>query len=213
MAYAQFTTLGQAKAAFGLRTCEGDRFLPELAAIPPSQYLQEFLQESLPVAVATGSEKARSELIISPLLLEVRRILRQDFGQAVSLFSGEEFVVDEAVGLSGDCDFLISRSPEQMEIEAPAVVIVEAKKADLKSGLGKCVAEMVAAQRFNQAHSVVNSAGDSAAIATIYGCLTNGNQWRFLKLVDQTVTIDLNDYALPPVGDRPAELVWMVRNA
>jgi hypothetical protein len=35
-------------------------------------------------------------------------------------------------------------------VEAPAIVIVEAKKSDIKSGLGQCIAEMVAAQRFNE---------------------------------------------------------------
>jgi hypothetical protein len=40
---------------------------------------------------------------------------------------GKDFTVDASVGLNGVCDFLISRSPEQLEIEAPAIVLVEAK--------------------------------------------------------------------------------------
>ena len=90
------------------------------------------MQESIPLAIAMGSEKARSELIISPILFEVRKIL----DRKISFFSGEEFTVDASVGLNGVCDFLISRSPEQLIIEAPAVVIVEAKKENLKGGLG-----------------------------------------------------------------------------
>ncbi len=66
-------------------------------------------------------------------------------------FSGEDFTVDESLGLNGRCDFLISRSPEMLAIEAPAVVIIEAKQADLKTGIGQCVAQMVAAQKFNEA--------------------------------------------------------------
>jgi len=38
------------------------------------------------------TEKARSEVVINPVLLEVRRILNQQ----ISVFSGEEFNVDEA---------------------------------------------------------------------------------------------------------------------
>ena len=91
--------------------------------------------------------------------------------------------------MSGICDFLISRSPEQILIEAPAIVIVEAKKADLKVGLGQCAAEMVAVQKFNEINNI--------PIATIYGSVSSGTAWRFLKLESKTLTIDLNDYPVP----------------
>lgn len=91
----------------------------------------------MPIVATSGSEKARSEAIIYPVLLELRRILNRN----VSLFSGEDFNVDEAVGLNGICDFLISRSASVLEIEAPVVVVVEAKKTDLKTGFGQCIAE------------------------------------------------------------------------
>lgn len=136
----------------------------------------------MPIVATSGSEKARSEAIIYPVLLELRRILNRN----VSLFSGEDFNVDEAVGLNGICDFLISRSASVLEIEAPVVVIVEAKKTDLKSGFGQCIAEMVAAQRFNDAKEKL--------VTTIYGSVSNGIQWQFLKLEKQTVTIDLSVY-------------------
>lgn len=200
MAYSQFKTLSSVKEAFGIVTQEGVRFLPDLEPIEPSTMLQSFLEVSLPVAIATGSEKARSELIISPMLLEVREILHQQ----ISFFSGEEFTVDEAVGLNGTCDFLLSRSTELIEIEAPVFILVEAKKADLKSGLGQCAAEMVAAQRFNRQKE--------QAISTIYGCVSNGTQWRFMQLRDHCLTIDLNDYPLPPAGQILAFLVWMAEN-
>lgn len=199
MPYSDFTSIGKVKQAFGINTVEGVSFFPTIEPIPPSTTLHEFLQESLPLAVATGSEKARSELIISPVLLEVRK----HFDRKISLFSGEEFTVDPARGLNGVCDFLISLSPELLEIEAPAVIIVEAKKADLKTGIGQCVAEMVAAQQFNEARS--------QAIPTIYGCITSGTQWRFLQLEGTTVTIDLTDYPLPPVDRILGILVWMSR--
>ena len=40
---------------------------------------------------------------------------------------------------------------------------------------------MVAVQRFNQAKE--------QPIRTIYGCVTSGTQWRFLKLEEQILTI------------------------
>lgn len=199
MPYSEFKTIGKVKADFNLTTREGVRFIPDLDPIAPSEMLTAFLRQSLPLAVATGSEKARSEMIIAPVLLEVREILKQQ----ISLFSGEEFNVDPASGLSGFCDFLISRSPELLEIEAPAVAIVEAKRADIKTGIGQCVATMVAAQQFNQAKQ--------QPISRIYGCVSSGTQWRFLQLENKIVTIDLMDYPLPPVGQILAFLLWMIQ--
>jgi len=200
MPYSQFTTISKVKEAFGLKTQEGGRFIPVSEPIKASTTLTAYLEESLPLA-SSASEKARSEGIIYPVLLEVRRILNRQ----ISLFSGEDFTVDEAVGLNGMCDFLLSRSPEVLEIEAPCIVIVEAKKADLRTGFGQCIAEMVAAQRFN--------AAKNRPVAVIYGSISSGTQWRFLKLEDNIVTIDLMDYPLPPVEQILGFLVWMVQNS
>ncbi|MDF5714610.1 MAG: hypothetical protein PUP93_12155 [Rhizonema sp. NSF051] len=201
MPYSEFTTITKAKEAFGLITVEGRRFVTEIELIKPSAQLVEYLEEVLPIAIATGSEKVRSELIITPILLEVWRILEKKIG----IFSGEDFDVDSSVGLNGRCDFLLSRSPKLIEIDAPAVVIVEAKKADLRTGIGQCVAEMVAAQRFNKAKK--------KPVNTIYGSVTSGTQWRFMKLEENTVTFDLSEYPVPPVDFILSFLIWMIRNA
>ena len=197
MPYSQFTTITKAVEAFNLNTFEG-RFLPEIPPIIPSTLLSGYLEDTLPL-VATASEKARSEGIIFPVLTEVRRILNKQ----VSLFSGEDFSIDESAGLNGIVDFLLSRSPKVLEINAPVIVIVEAKKADIRTGLGQCIAEMVAAIRFNQAKQL--------PIQTIYGCVTSGTQWRFLQLEQTNMTIDLTDYPLPPVDQILGFLVWMVQ--
>ncbi|WGV27194.1 hypothetical protein [Halotia branconii] len=197
MSYSDFT-LKKVKQTFGITTVEDQPFLPKIEPIAPGITLSAFLEESLPLAIATGSEKARSELIISPVLLEVRKLLQRK----ISLFSGVDFTVDPASGLSGVCDFLLSRSSEQLEIEAPTVVIIEAKKADLNPGIGQCIAEMIAAQKFNEINN--------QPISTIYGSVTNGTAWRFLELTEQTVKIDLTDYPLPPVDLILGILVWMV---
>jgi hypothetical protein len=118
MPYTQFTTIAKAKQAFDLTVQEGDRFIPPLSPIAPSEILSGTLKDSLPIVATSGSEKARSEGIIYPVLLEVRRIL----DRKISLFSGEDFTIDEAVGLNGVFDFLLARSSEVLEIEAPAVV-------------------------------------------------------------------------------------------
>lgn len=198
MPYSQFT-IDKAKRDLKLTIVEGVKFFPDtIAPIPLSPRLETIL-EDLPWAVAVGTEKARSEVIINPVLLEMRRILNKE----ISVFSGEQFDVDIDAGLNGVCDFLVSRSPEQLTVEAPTIVVVEAKKADLKLGLGQCIAEMVAMQRFNEACG--------QPIFVVYGCVTSGTQWRFLKLESQVVTIDLNDYPLPPVEQILGFLVWMVK--
>ncbi len=197
MAYSDFT-VRRIKQEFGIQTQEGGRFLPPTADVAPSQMLQSILENYLPWAIAVGSEKAKSEMIVAPVLLEIKQILHSQ----VSVFSGRDFTVDASVGLNGICDFLISRSKEQLEIEAPAIVLVEAKRDSLNSGIGQCMAEMIAAQRFNQQNDV--------HISTIYGATTSGTAWRFLKLEAQTVTIDLTDYALSPIERLLGMLTWMV---
>jgi hypothetical protein len=199
MSYKDFTW-SKVKADFDLRAIEGQRFFPDIPSSPPSPWLQTTLDRGIPWATAVGSEKARSEAIINPILLEVRDLLNQ----TISVFSGEDFSVDSSVGLNGYCDFLISKSSEQLAIEAPAVVIVEAKRDDIKSGLGQCAAAMVAAQRFNQAQGQI--------IPIIYGAVSNGTVWRFLQLEGQTIAVDLRDYAIPPVDQILAFLVWMLRS-
>lgn len=198
MSYRDFTW-SKAKQDFGLKTIEGDRFFPELPMVAPSQLLQETLKRNVPWAIAVGNEKARSEAIINPILLEVKAMLD---GQ-ISVFSGEDFTVDAEAGLNGTCDFLLSQSPEQLAVEAPVLVVVEAKKEDLKRGMGQCLAEMVAAQRFNQAQQ--------QSVEAIYGSVSTGTIWRFLKLEDIVVTVDLTDYPVPPVELILSMLVWIAR--
>ncbi|MFN5952995.1 MAG: hypothetical protein ACK47Y_05320 [Dolichospermum sp.] len=60
MPYSKFT-LSKAVDDFQLTIVEGDRFLPEISPFNPSSLLKDTLKETIPWAVAVGSEKARSE--------------------------------------------------------------------------------------------------------------------------------------------------------
>lgn len=197
MPYSDFT-LRRIKQDFNLTIVEQATFLPPIQPQPPSAFLSTFLDKHLPLALALNTEKARSEMLICPILLEIKDI----FQQQISLFSGNDFTVDPSIGLSGLCDFLISRSSEQLFIEAPAVVVVEAKREDLNAGLGQCVAEMIAAQRFNEKNN--------SSVPIIYGTVTTGDRWKFLKLKGQTVTIGLLEYTVPPVEQILGILVSLV---
>ncbi|NET38353.1 MAG: hypothetical protein F6K19_41220 [Cyanothece sp. SIO1E1] len=188
MAYSDFTTLAKVRAAFGLTIDETRHLFKDIDPVESSSYLQKTLAEYLPLANAINTEKARSELIIAPVLLEVRRICNFQIG----FFSGADFTVDPEVGLSGYCDYILTASGELYEIYAPVVTLVEAKNENIKGGLGQCMAEMVAAQRFNQKQE--------NEVLNIYGAVTTGAIWKFLKLNDQTIFIDLNDYYIKEVN-------------
>ena len=71
MAYNDFT-LEKVKKTFSLNIVEKlDIFanVPELSA---SENLTNLLDYSIPVALASNSEKSRSEMIIAPLLLDLK---------------------------------------------------------------------------------------------------------------------------------------------
>nr|WP_242022316.1 hypothetical protein [Trichocoleus sp. FACHB-90] len=145
MAYSQFSIEG-IKNIFGITISEKFGIYNNIPDVNYSTLLAETLQYNIPLALAITSEKARSEMIVTPILIE----LRKQLSEQISLFSGKKFNVDLEKGLIGFCDFLISKSPEQLLIEAPVITLVEAKNDNIESGLGQCMAEMVAAQLFNQ---------------------------------------------------------------
>lgn len=181
MPYSNFT-LRQVEKDFHLQIEEKIDLFAHVEAIAPSEELKRILTENIPLALAINTEKARSEFLIAPTLLELRR----RSPTPISLFSGTEFSISPEQGLSGYCDYLISLSKQQLMISAPVIAIVEAKNEDIKSGLGQCIAEMVAAQLFNEL--------ENNDIDKIYGIVTSGEIWKFLEISEQTVEIDLSDY-------------------
>jgi hypothetical protein len=148
----------------------------------------------VPIAVAINTEKARSELIVMNVLME---LVRQLPG-GVSLFSGIDLDVEKSDGLNGYCDFLISLSPQQLMVDAPIIALVEAKNADLPAAWGQCVSEMVAAQRFNERRA--------NTIPRLYGVVTSGTGWMFGTLEGKSVIIDLQEYNI----DEPERIVGIL---
>ena len=183
MAYSNFT-LETVREAFELQTVQSAGIFSETDGVEPSAELTKALAKKVPLAVAIGTEKAKSEMIVADILVE----LREHFKHRISLFSGIDFNVDTENDLTGVCDFLVSLSPEQYYLEAPVIILVEAKKDDLTTGLGQCVAEMVAAQRFN-----IEKGND---IPCVYGATTTGINWLFLKLEGKQLHIDMSAYML-----------------
>ncbi|MEL6462353.1 MAG: hypothetical protein AAFQ91_29720, partial [Cyanobacteria bacterium J06621_15] len=74
----------------------------------------------------------------------------------------------------------------------PIVTVGVAKKDSIQAGLGHCMAEMIAAQIFNQRKG--------KQISTIYGVVTTGTNWKFLALKGQVIEVDLNEYFISNLG-------------
>ncbi len=177
----------QVQHDLGLSVSEADLF-SHVPAAPLRDDFVATVTEGATVALAVNTEKARSEFIIAPVLLELRRLL----GGAVGLFSGVELDVDAARGLNGVCDFILTRAARQFILSAPLVTVVEAKNDNLHNGLGQCIASMCAAQLFNQ------QAG--SAVPAVFGVVTTGSAWKFMRLEDTVVTLDLKEYYIDNLG-------------
>lgn len=180
MAYSSYN-LKRVVQQFGLTLSEQRGAFRLVAPCAPPESLLVRLAEKVPLAVAINTEKARSELIVAEILFE----LRQHFEQRISFFSGVEFDVDRKAGLTGFYDFLVSLSPQQLFVTAPVIALVEAKNDNLPAAFGQCLAEMVGAQRFNQ--------NEGNQIGSLYGVVTSGVGWMFLRLQGTTVTVDLGE--------------------
>jgi hypothetical protein len=171
-------------AQFGLNFNSTEDLFPGVAPCAPTGVLNEQLKMTAGLAATINTEKARSEWMVAPVLAD---FWSRYHGQ-IGLYSGVAFNADPDAGLNGFCDYLISRSPQQMVIAPPVLVAFEAKNESIMGGLGQCIAAMVGAQRFNRRQ---NAPSDP-----IYGCVTSGTAWRFLKLSNQTVTLGINEYLI-----------------
>lgn len=198
MAYSDFT-LTDVKEKLGLSLTEKVNLFSQVENIAYSEHLKETLRYQVPLATSINTEKARSELIVTPVLVEVIKILNQE----VSLFSGIELNVDKSRGLNGVCDYIISLSPEQLFLDAPLITIVEAKNDNLKAGLGQCISEMLAAQLYNE------NKGNNM---DVYGVVTTGSLWNFLKLTEKTVSIDVEEYHISNAGKILGIFISMIQS-
>jgi len=185
MSYKSFT-FQELRDRFGLQPSLSP-ILSSAKVIPlePSQWLWRSLEISSNTAVKT--EKERSERIISPILLESRERNNRQF----SIFSGWSFDVDVSRGLNGECDFLLSCVPLDFEIKVPFFALKETKGGEIESCLPQCAAQMVAAQLFNER--------EHNSIPAVFGCVTTGVVWRFLKLEGSNLIIDADVYYLDNV--------------
>ena len=194
MAYSDFN-LERVVTDFGLTRTEDVPLFDDTPPIEPGEGLRAWLAEYRPIALAVGSEAARSQYLISPIFADARRLAEAAF----TVLPGVTFDVDRSRGLTGVCDYLFTRSREFHFVRSPIVAVAGAKRDDMAAGVGQCAAEMVAVRLFNE------RTGDLDRV--VHGCVTTGSFWKFLRLSGTVLSIDPTEYGL---GELPKVLGILV---
>lgn len=175
MGYSNFKKIKTVVKKFKLDMQLVDLFA-SVTPIEPSAWLIETL-EMAEIAPLTN-EKSKSERIVSPILLEIAKQYRNK----ISLFSGEDINVRSEDDLSGPCDFFFSLQLPKLYVEAPIISLAESKDEDMEWGIAQCAAQMYGAKLYNEM--------EGKDIPIIYGCATDGIEWRFMKLENNVYFID-----------------------
>lgn len=144
------------------------------------------------------SEKAKSEFIIAPVLVDIME-RNNDF---FKIYSGDNLSADVEKGLNGEVDFLLAYNTESYSFNTPLITVVEAKKGDIELGVDQCAAQMYGAQIFNQKMGT--------PVSVIYGCVTTADDWLFLKLEDKQLWIDRKKYYLGQLSHLLGVWQWII---
>jgi hypothetical protein len=176
MAYRNFT-FTKLEQDFGIKQSFRNLFIEkEIAPVEPSAYLIETLERRQ--YIPTKTEKARNEFIIAPILAEIKLRNRDK----IQLFSGEELPANRKLKLNGEVDFVFVHHPNAAELRDPIFSVTEAKKGAIEDGWAQNAAQLYGARVFNQNHN--------NTIQDIYGAVSNGFDWQFLFLENNTIFID-----------------------
>ncbi len=184
MAYSKFT-LDLIEQRFGIKN-HVERLFENQQQVIPSEWLTNALQIAAELPIK--SEKAKSESIVFPILVELRN--RND--KYFTIHSGDTLNADEEQELEGECDFILAKDSGTFNINLPIFQLLEAKKNDTEIGVAQCAAQMIGAKLFNEKKNV--------KLEKIYGCVTTGREWLFMKLEDK-LYIDKKIYYLQEIED------------
>jgi hypothetical protein len=144
------------------------------------------------------TEKAVCEHLVSPVLTE----LRLNNENVVDFYSGEQLNVDSLRDLNGEIDFLFSKASESLGFEAPILCITEAKIGLIDKGIPQAAAQMYGVRLFNEK--------EGKPLKTVYGAVTDGKTWRFLKLEEDILYTDLTIYYLDNLPLLLGTLQWII---
>ncbi len=179
MAYSKFT-YEKIEQELGIYFDSAHLFQGELPDVPIDDWLTKTLEMGKPFA--TLSEKARSENLVHPILMYLCTYNQYQF----SVYSGIELNVDAEQDLNGECDFMLAKGEPNPRLNMPLFCLIEAKDQDIKRAVPQCVAQLYAATLHNQKRG--------HHFPYLYGCVTTGETWCFLKLAEKTCWIDVDRY-------------------
>jgi hypothetical protein len=158
-------------------TVRSVELFPEIPTLEPDPWLIDALERHRNFALV--SEKSRCEFIVAPILANAVSLLGSDY----FLYSGISLNIDALIGLKGECDFIVAKSQVTVALlTPPLLVVIEAKRDDFDEGIPQCAAQLVAAQRFN--------AKRREGHRPIFGCVTTGTEWQFLRLHETELLLD-----------------------
>jgi len=198
MAYNKFhyKTVGE---KLGITFGYDSSYFQDIRPVTPRPMILDLLQPNDHYLLT--SEIARREWYVSTVF---RELIYQTDGK-VCIYSGERFDVETSLGLSGEADYLIGLGKVQIPIQAPIIAVAEAKPDYLLSGLGQCIAEMVAARLYNERNQTPTR--------YIYGVVTTGLLWGFLVLDQNKVYMDSVEYNLNRLDQILGILIYMSTHA
>lgn len=179
MGYSNFKKIEQVTKKFGLSAKRQNLFKNPIS-IQPSSWLLETLEFAK--LVPLRNEKVKSERIVSPILIEIAKL----FEENITLFSGEELEINPQDDLSGACDFFFTFIPQSVYLESPIISLVEAKDEDMDYGIAQCAAQLYGAKLFNEM--------EGKYFPFLYGCATDGAEWKFLRFENNVFYIDNQIY-------------------
>ena len=194
LVYSQ-VTFPDLRDRFGIQV-ETESFLPKITPLPLPDWLSKYLAVNKLSPALAKSEKAVSEMLIAPVLSAVKEYN----ADKISLFSGEPLTMTGE--LSGICDFIIASNPKAYLPEPPIMVLVEAKRQDLYGGIPQCIAEMLAARSVNDQAGIQYDA--------VFGCVTTGNEWLFLKLSGNRAITDPTIFYYPELNQVLGVFQWII---
>jgi hypothetical protein len=184
MAYTDFT-FDDLETKFGIKNRSQPLF-KKIVPVQPTHTLLQSLENAAELPIR--SEKAKSETIVFPILLELRNTNDKYF----TIYSGDSLNASVDDGLKGECDFILAKDTQSFSINYPIIQIVEAKKNDIEAGVPQCAAQLLGAKIFNEKKNI--------QLDTIYGCVTTGDEWLFMKIQNKEIIIDTQKYYLVEIN-------------
>jgi len=184
VAFSNFQTISEVQKIYGIKYEDGTFIVP--TGLAPSEAFLNRMRIAVENIDVFSSEGSRTELVISPVLLEIYLNYLGRF----SFWIQKPMSADPI--LSGVPDYIFgTKSPlGKTVLESPLVLIVKAKKNDFEQGWAQCLAELVAAQKINNTPE-----------KPVFGIVTDGERWQFGKLTEQVFTKNAVGYATEKITE------------